>query len=318
MPESLSKGALTRWQSATVAVTGASSFTGLWLCEGFHRRGWTVHALCARRESEYSGVRASRSRLLSQFASVDFGVRAEGGGLARWVEKSRPRVWVHHHHWMTEFRSPDYDLEASLRIGVEPVAQLVRSLAAAGCRGVIYSGSYIEPGEGELEEGPPVTLYAQSKAATWSALRTETERHDILLSKVVIPNPVGPFEEEDRLIPTMIARAGAGEAITLQTPNAISDQLPVRILANEYARLAEGLLEGKVGITRPSGWVSPASKWVEQVNQELITRRLGLPPCAVELGVMGDWTGLRNPASESVSIDWNDTWDHYAHSLQRA
>jgi UDP-glucose 4-epimerase len=187
--------------SKTVAISGASSFTGIWIARAFHERGYSVHALLSSQEGSYTDIKAVRVRFLQQHATLHHNVRAENGSMATWIEKNSPSLWIHHHHFMENFRNKDYDLTQAEAVGIEPLLKIVDALAKASCAGMIYSGTYFEPGEGGQAEDAPATPYAISKKKVWKHLLNETQKASLPISKVVIANPIGPFENEDRMIP---------------------------------------------------------------------------------------------------------------------
>jgi UDP-glucose 4-epimerase len=290
----------------SVAVSGASSFTGLWICAAFRAAGWRVLPLLTQAPASYTGLRARRVALLD--APVVAGT-AESGALAAWVHQVRPDIWVHHHHWMEAFRSPDYDVTRADAVGLAPLDQLIAALAVAGCRGIVHSGTYFEPGEGGNTN--PATAYGESKARVWIASRAAAARRGLPIGKAVIPNPIGPLENEDRLIPTVIARARVGAPIELRGPDAVSDHLPADALARCYVALAERLLAGETGIiARPSGRVARLADWFDELNRELVGKRLGLTPVVAKLVSTPRVVSLRN--AESVAVDWAAFWDWYA------
>jgi UDP-glucose 4-epimerase len=290
----------------SVAVSGASSFTGLWICAAFRAAGWRVLPLLTQAPASYTGLRARRVALLD--APIVAGT-AESGALAAWVRQVRPDIWVHHHHWMEAFRSPDYDVTRADAVGLVPLDDLIAALADGGCRGIVHSGTFFEPGEGGNTER--ATAYGDSKARVWTALYAAAERRRVPVAKVVIPDPIGPLENEDRLIPTVIARARAGAPIELRGADAVSDHLPADTLARSYVALAERLLAGETAITtRPSGRVARLADWFDELNRELIDQRLGLTVVAAKLVPTSRAASLRN--NESVAVDWAAFWNWYA------
>lgn len=138
-----------------VALTGATSASGPWIARALARRGFAVHASCPRPRGAYTGRRRVRLVLLEEHAHVDLGVRAEAGELVAWLRELRPEICVLHHHPMQGFRSPAYDLSLARRVALEPLPELAKALHEGGARGVVFSGSYFEPGEGELRPRPP-------------------------------------------------------------------------------------------------------------------------------------------------------------------
>ncbi|MBI1818524.1 MAG: NAD-dependent epimerase/dehydratase family protein [Deltaproteobacteria bacterium] len=299
------------------AVTGASSFTGLWIARELQARGWEVHALCPRAADEYAGLRGLRVQLLQESVRVHFDVRAEDGGFARWVRSHRPAVWVHHHHWMEAFRSPDYDVAAATRIGLDPLPDLVAALAESAAHGVIYSGSFFEPGEGGNSVEAAATPYAHSKRAVWEALARLATSAGVLVSKIVIPNPIGPLENDERVVPTLIRHTLTRTKFVLNTPAAVSDYLPWSHLARIYEQVARDLIDGRGRIVRPAGLLATAREWVDIVRRDLIERRLHLTPCEVEAASGSAGSSFRNPDDERTAIEWDHVWDDYAAWITR-
>ena len=295
-----------------IALTGASSFTGIWIAQAFARDRWELHAHTLGEGGATGGLPAIRMRVLAQHAEhVHLGLRAEAGELAHWIRQNRPEIWIHHHHWMESFRSPQYDTARADAVGLDPLVGILDALRESGCRGIIHTGSYFEPGEGGQPETATATPYAVSKRKVWLEMKRLAAERGIPLAKCVIPNPVGPLENEDRLLPMMISKARAGEPLMLSSPKSQGDQLPVFELARCYLKLAEGLIGGAgPQVARPSGWVSEIEAWVEHVNAELIVKRLGLPGLRIEKGSAPSTAQHRN--SEPVSVDWPAFWGRYA------
>lgn len=296
----------------SVAVSGASSFTGLCIVQAFHAAGWRVHPLLTRPVGGYDGVAARRvARLVEPVVAG----AVEAREFTDWIRAARPDIWVHHHHYMTSFRSPDYDVTRADAVGLAPLDALLDALAASGCGAILHSGTVFEPGEGGSARR--ATPYGESKARVWTAMRERAARHGLPLAKVVIPNPVGPLENADRLTPVAIARARAGQGLELRQLKAVSDNLPGDVLGRRYVAIAEQLLAGARDIVaRPSGWAATVPEWVEALNRELIAKRLGLTPVAPRL-VPDDIEApsLRNPPAEAEAVDWPAFWDDYAREV---
>jgi UDP-glucose 4-epimerase len=301
-----------------LAISAASSFTGLWITRELLSRGWKVLPVCSEKRESYSGLRAERVRLLEEATDVHFGVRAESGAMAAWIRKHRPEIWVHHHHFMENFRGADYDFQRALQVGLEPLKEIVLALKESGCRGIIYSGTYFEPGLGSLDPAFQGTPYSKSKKLVWEALQEKAGKASIPLSKFVNPNPIGPFENDDRLIPALIRNSLQGKSMVLKTPSVLGDQLPIPPLVESYDHLASALLSGQAKVSSPSGWVVSVIDFVNEVNEELIRKRLGLKPCVVDSGPLSDkLSGFRNSEQEKVEIAWSQVWDHYSEWLTK-
>lgn len=303
----------------SVAISGTSSFTGAWLAKFFHDRGWKVHALLQKKRRDYTSLKKLRLDLLGEGVAFHESIRSEDGSMAGWIEKNGPDIWIHHHHWMEEFRAPDYDIEKARRVGLAPLKDLIEKLAGARTRGIIYSGTFFEPGEGGRNSTDRTTPYAQSKQEVWDELQKLCQNSKIPLSKVVIPNPIGPFENLDRMTCIMVQKAIAEESLVIRAPHAVSDYLPVLELCENYFSVAEGLLQSASQIARPSGKTCTTAEWVDEVNQEFLVKRLGLKPCRVEVAQLpAQSASFHNPSKEKMKINWTRTWDHYRDWVERA
>jgi nucleoside-diphosphate-sugar epimerase len=216
---------------------------------------------------------------------------------------------------MREFRSRQYDVGEAERTSIVPLQGIVDALANSSCQGVVYSGSYFEPGEGGPGAGADALPYARCKAKAWQELKKICDSRAIPASKIVIPNPIGPLENEDRLIPGLIQKARASESMRLMSPRSVSDNLPVRDLARKYVQVAEKLIAGGTGVFRPSGWVCDTQSFVETVSRELLTKRLRIPPIKIECATEANPKMLKN--SEPEKIDLDQLWDEYAEWVKR-
>ena len=296
-----------------VAITGITSFTGTEIARALADAGHEVHGLCSAPPDSYAGLKALRLKSIPK-VRLHGGLVAENGDHARWIREHRPEIWIHHHHAMENFRLESYDASKARAVSLAPLESWVSALTESGARAVIHTGSYFEPGEGGQSSDATVTPYARSKNEVWKALEQRLERSPLHLAKVVIPNPFGPRENSDRLIPTLLQRAKDGTAIDLWTPSARADQIPVQALARVYTQVLQRLDREPRVIARPSGLVIDNAAWVRQVCDALVVKRLGLPYPEVRVHSGVDEKPARsyqNPPSERVAIDWEEVWDQY-------
>ncbi len=313
--------------SKKVAITGATSFIGVWLIRECVKQGWKVFAHLRKPPHEYSGLKRTRLDFLKDLPaeSVEWVVGFEADAqdperrFETWILKNPGCYWIHHHHFMDDFRSPDYQVDRARQVGLAPLPGIVRALSAAECPGVIYTGSYFEPGEGgpvQISSGQVPTPYAQSKRWVWDALQENGEKEGLLLSKCVIPNPFGPMENEDRLIPQLILKARQKQTLQVSSPQAVGDQLPIQNLVQVYAGLLEALhTDRRPQIARPSGIRWPLLPWVQEVDRELLQKRLGFAPLRMELG-QNPPTVFLNSENEIQDLHLDGVWDEYARYVQ--
>jgi UDP-glucose 4-epimerase len=295
----------------SIVISGISSFTGSWIAQAFALAGWQVRGLCSQKKSDYQGVRLTRLERIASLVELHFEIKAETGAMEKWISRHSPSLWLHHHHFMDGFRRPDYNWDKMSEICLNPLPSVVRALSNVECKGILYSGTYFEPGEGG-ERFATATPYGRSKAMVWKALERLASLYHIPLAKIVIPNPVGPLENSDRLIPVLLETSRGGDPFRLNSPNAVLDNVPVTKLAGEYVEAANRLLKGWRGVVRPSGWVGPAKLWVEKVRHELLEQTLHLPPFPLEIASEERETaGHQNPSTERRDYNWEEVWSNY-------
>ncbi len=295
----------------SVAITGATSFTAPFLARAFTRARFRVVAACPR--AAYTGRKGRIGREVAAVAHVRHGVSSSDGGLAAWARELRPEIWIHHHHPMGGFRSPDYDLAAARPASIDPLPELVDALAKGGCRGIVLSGSYFEPGEGGPAAALAPTPYARSKSEVWDALREIGRRSGVRVAKVVVPNVIGPGEDETRLVPALLAAARERRAFELRAPGSVSDQLPADALAEVYVEAAQALLAGEAQVRRPAGRAETVEALASRVCVELVEQHLGAPAPEVREAKRRDpAVERRNPEREVRACDWPAFWAGYA------
>jgi UDP-glucose 4-epimerase len=247
-----------------VAITGATSATALWIARAFSLKGWNTLALCSRAEESYSGIKKERLKWLKTQAQVSFDVRAETDGFADWIKINKPAIWVHHHHLVENYKGSDYDYTRSRKEGVAPLIKLVEALKENNCRGIILTGSYFEPGE----KGANNTPYGKSKAEVSKALESLTSALKIRFSKIVIPDPVGPLENEERFLPQFLKAIRENRGFNLTTPDLIADHISMEELGKIYEEAGRDLLVSKGKVSRPSGWVGTYRDWADFIRGE--------------------------------------------------
>ena len=292
-----------------IALTAASSFTGYWIAEAFLRKGWRVSALYSGSVSDYRGVRKQRVLRLRGRCKQYFGIRAENGSMSKWIIAHSPQIWIHHHHITKDLWAQNYNFSSSIAVGIAPLPALIRSLAESGCAGVVYSGSYLEPKQrGERKVLP----YIRSKMMVWECLHRLCGEFDLPVSKIFIPNPVGPLENESRLIPSLVSCARKHSDLKVMNPKTVIDQYPVKDLAQIYLRVASALLQKNTMVVRPSGWVGSVAEWVEKVSRELVSEELNLPRPEIVLRSSRASIKRRRSSRRQKLSNWSHVWSEMA------
>ncbi|PIT99806.1 MAG: hypothetical protein COT74_08455 [Bdellovibrionales bacterium CG10_big_fil_rev_8_21_14_0_10_45_34] len=307
-----------------VGMSGITSFTGAWIARDVYRdsRVKSLVGFVRKRASDYDGLAKVRLQMLGSDVtlvegwSLDSRSREMTTRSLEEIKKARVDVWIHHHHFMESFRSFDYDVETYRKTCIEPLEELVRTLKESGTHRIVYSGSYFEPAEGSFNDPAP-TPYAISKAEVWQNLKQLARLNDIELAKVVIPNPVGPLENQDRLIPILINCSRENKVFQMRTPKSVADNLPVTELAPFYLRACfESRSSSESLVFRPSMGGVSNKEFADLVQQELITQRLRMSPCIVQYSDEINPLMRRNSPPDEVNVDWPKFWDFYAKMVE--
>ena len=307
-----------------IAISGVSSFTALWIANALADYRETalspflVQGLMTKQLSQYQGLKARRLRRLDARVTVHDNIQSQDGTMARWIRTHRPAIWIHHHHHMQNYRLPSYDLVEARAIGINPLGEIIEALKTSGCRGVIYSGSHFEPEE--RGQGKSPTSYAESKTEAWNCLKSHCIGQNLPLTKIVIPNPVGPFENADRMIPRLLSCAETGVSFNLNNGNSVSEFISVKDLADLYVSTALAMLSPKysevappTNILRPLGHQISNREMVALVVSELIENRMKLdvPPLVQEGKVLDHLKALKNASKMDLKNKWKYFWDFY-------
>ena len=296
-----------------VAITGLSSFTGAAIANRLSINGYNVVGQTLGLKKNYTDLKRNRLVSLEKSIQLNEGINCEDDSIVDWIMEVKPKIWIHHHHYMKDFRSPDYDLEKARQVAVQPCEKIVRTLSLSGCQGIIYSGTMFEPGESGGQDLSKVGKYAISKSEAWLDLVRLSEIYGIRISKVVIPNVFGPRENKDRLIPKLISNAMRHKPMRLKNPSHTADNIPINNLADTYVDAVEFLLEGGHSQYRPSGWIVDVGSFCREVNKSLIEKYLGVAPCEIELtdGAVEE-NLIRECETKATTLNLEKVWQEYA------
>ena len=105
-------------------------------------------------------------------------------------------ILCHHAARVTDYRSPDFNVNFALAENTNGFKALSERLAARACAAVVLTGSVFEPDDGAgTEPRRAFSPYGLSKALTASVIRYWCEIAGLPFGKFVIANPFGPIEE---------------------------------------------------------------------------------------------------------------------------
>jgi len=254
----------------TVLLTGASSFTGLWLAEALAHEGWRVVAPLRRARADYAGLRADRVERLEISAERVFETPVESAAFRALIADVRPALLAHHAADIPGYRSPDYDVQAGVARNLAGVPEAVAAFAAAGGQAILATGTYFESGEGGGDEA--ASPYGLSKALTNAAQRELAHGAGLSFGKFVIPAPFGPWEE-GRLVWSLFQAWTQGRPAEIRTPDYVRDHVPAPYLAMAYVEAARRVLEGGTDLAfRPSGFVERVGDFAGRVARHVRLR----------------------------------------------
>lgn len=302
---------------ASVLLTGASSFTGLWIAEALAADGHRVVAPLRRAQSEYAGLRRDRVGRLSVVAEVVFDHPFGSRAFLDLVRNGGPwDVLAHHAADIANYRDPNYDVGAGVARNLAGVGEVCRAMVVSGARAVIATGTTFEAGEGGA--GPDelaVNAYGLSKGLTYQGIRHLARWEGLAVGKFVIAAPFGPWEE-GRFVWSLVQRWLQGLPAIVRTPDYVRDNLPVGLMADAYARFLRELLAGPLEdrVCRPAGFVGPQVAFARRVAEQMASR-LGRA-CEVEAVVQ---TAFPEPMTRvncepQLGRPWDEAgfWDRYA------
>lgn len=301
--------------AATVLLTGASSFTGMWIADALAVAGFEVVAPMLRPRAAYDRERLARIARVEAVAEAVFDCPFGSPAFLDLVAHRQVDALAHHAADVTGYRDPGFDAAAAFARNVDGALETFRRLADRGARVALATGTVFEAGEGGVPAEPlAVTAYGLSKTLTSVALRHYADWTGLRFGRLVVPSPYGAFEQ--RRFPWYLFRSWfAGAPPVVRTPDYVRDHIPAPLLALAYADYLKRLLaEGDApAVWRPSGWIATQGDFALKVAAEAAARLDR--PCPVTLGEQADFSEpLRRVNSDESPRDRFDEerfWDGY-------
>lgn len=300
---------------ATILLTGASAFSGLWIAEALAADGHHVLAPLFRGQDAYAGIRRERVNRLGQIAEVVFAAPVATPRFYDLIGSRRPSVMAHHAAQISNYRELDYDPVDGLVRNVEGMRDVIQALSSSGAVAIITTGTTFELGEGGADPlDLAVTRYGLSQSLTREMWRHETRWAGLAHARFVIPAPFGVLEE-GRFAWSLFQNWLSDRPGVVRAPALIRDNVPAPLLGMAYSRLVDRLLEGGPSDTtaRPSGIVGTQADYARTVARQVEARlnrkcsvELSAPPYAAEPGV-------RINSETCIPEGWDDGpfWDSY-------
>lgn len=306
-----------------VLLTGASSFTGYWFAKTLRSRGHEVLAPLRSAKGSYTEARQERVAQLESLGVVLIWETPFGSDAFLDLVGEGIDMVCHHAAHVENYKSPDFDVIAALHQNTRNVKSLFERAKKAGIRAIVHTGSVFEEGEG-CGESPlrAFSPYGLSKGLTHQIFHYWSQVSGLPLSKFVIPNPFGPFEEP-RFCAYLLQCWTKKTVATVKTPAYIRDNIPVSLLALSYADFVEQKYNDPTPARRgPMGYVESQGNFAERFSKE-IGPRLGIKS-PIELLPQTDFSEplvrINTDLPDTGHLGWNEekAWDELADYYRRA
>ena len=318
-----------------ILITGGSSFTGYWFIKELVASGHSVTAAIRGTQELYTGLRRTRIDQVSQWAEIVWDCSF---GDAKFMELLGDHydVVCHHGAQVENYKSPDFDIAGAIQGNTMNARLVMEKMKLLGSR-LVVTGSVFEANEG-LGNAPLVAFspYGLSKTGSWEVFRYWAWKFSLPVTKFIIPNPFGPFEEP-RFCNYLVQTWKKGEVPVVGTPDYIRDNIHVDLLAKHYVVVVEGSAGAGGGLTGgngeelikkygPSGYIESQGAFAIRFTKAMAER---LPlKCDVRLGVQVSFDEPLMRTNDRLSVgaglperitEWEEmkAWDELAEYYSR-
>ncbi len=201
-------------------VTGAAGFVGANLVRHLLANGHKVHIIC-RPESNFWRLADIKDDLQTNNVSL-----SDSEALPGYIKTIKPD-WIFHlaAHGAYSWQN---DIENIMSTNVIGTANLLNACVKTNCEAFIAAGSSSEYGykdhpPAEDERVDPNSEYAIAKAASTHFCKLYAQKYGVPTAVLRLYSVYGPYEDKDRLIPTIITNGLKGKFPPLVDPEIARD-----------------------------------------------------------------------------------------------
>jgi len=255
-----------------ILMTGASSFTGYWFAKTLAARGHQLTLTFTKSRTEYTGLRGQRvTELVKLPAATCLWNYSFGTDQFLSLLDQKFDVVCHHGAFVEDYKSFSFDVGRAVAENTNHCQEFMPRAKQTGVKKIVLTGSVFEANEGKGSD-PLVAFspYGLSKSFTWETFRYWAWKQDIPLTKFVIPNPFGPYEEP-RFCNYLVQNWAKGIIPSVKTPDYIRDNIHVDLLAECYAGAIENRND-QITVVAPSGYTGSQKEFTLNFAKEIGTR----------------------------------------------
>lgn len=212
-------------------ITGGTGFVGANLARRLLMEGHEVHLLLRPFHTPW---RITEIQSDVELHTADL---SDEDALARVIERTRPE-WLFHlaahgaYSWQR-------DVRAMIETNITGTANLLHASLRTGFEAFINTGSSSEYGfkrsaPAESEQLEPNSYYAVTKASATHLCSYLARKHDLNIQTLRLYSVYGPFEEPQRLLPSLILQGLEGRFPPLASPAAAHDFVYVDDACDAY------------------------------------------------------------------------------------
>ena len=304
-----------------ILMTGGSSFTGFWFAKKLAEKGHHLTLTFTKNKDSYSGLRAERIHQLDNLSTTDclwnysFGTNQFLDLLNTGVD-----IVCHHGAFVEDYKSLNFNTTQAVAENTNQADKFILHAKKAGVKKIIITGSVFEANEG-TGSLPLVAFspYGLSKTFSSEVFRFWAWKYNLPLTKFVIPNPFGPYEEP-RFCNYLLQNWAKGITPAVKTPDYVRDNIHIDLLADCYVAATEQENQSIVSVN-PSGYVGSQKEFTLKFAKE-IGKRLDVKSDVV-FATQQDFDEPMARVNTFPAVeyckDWNESnaWDQLALYYER-